>query len=132
MVTDSQRLTNPVKWRQSSVMTARWRLINGKELYDINADREQRHDVAGEHPDVVEALREEYEKWWEIVSEQFEEEIPISLGADPARETWLTCHDWRNEDCSCPWHQGFIRQAMIANGYWEVVVEKAGPPWVMM
>ncbi len=126
LVTDSQRLTNPVKWRQSAVMTDRWRLVNGAELYDASADREQRHDIAGRHPDVVARLREEYEKWWEIVSAQFAEEIPLSLGAEPARETLLTCHDWRNDDCDCPWHQGHIRAGAAANGYWEVLVEQAG------
>ena len=126
MVTDSQRLTNPVKWRLSSVMTNRWRLINGTELYDINADVEQRHDIADGHPDVVEELRGEYEKWWQVVSAQFDDDIPISLGADPARETVLTCHDWRNEDCNCPWNQGHIRSGLEANGHWEVEIERDG------
>ena len=126
MVTDSQRLTNPVKWRQSSVMTNRWRLVNGTELYDINADPEQRSDIAADHGEVVEELREEYEKWWETVSEQFDEDIPISLGADPGTETLLTCHDWRNEDCDCPWNQGHIRAGHEANGHWEVEVERDG------
>ena len=126
LVTDSQRLTNPVKWRNCAVMNGRWRLINGKELYDINADREQRHDLAADHRDVVEQLREEYEKWWAVVSEQFDEEIPLSLGAEPAKETTLTCHDWRNEECDCPWNQGHIRRGHEANGYWEIDVEADG------
>lgn len=126
MVTDSQRLTNPVKWRLSSVMTDRWRLVNGRELHDINEDREQRHDLAEQHPDVVEELRGEYEKWWEIVSTQFEEEIPISIGAEPARETLLTGHDWRNGECDCPWNQSHIRSGHECNGYWEIEIEQEG------
>ncbi len=42
IVTDSQRVPYPVKWKNSSVMTNQWRLINGQELYDINVDREQK------------------------------------------------------------------------------------------
>ncbi|GAG45776.1 unnamed protein product, partial [marine sediment metagenome] len=38
LITDSQRIEHPEKWRKSAVMTDRWRLINGKELYDIKAD----------------------------------------------------------------------------------------------
>ena len=30
LVTDSQRLAYPVKWRKSAVMTGRWRLVNGR------------------------------------------------------------------------------------------------------
>lgn len=125
MVTDSQRVTNPVKWRKSSVMTNRWRLINGKELYDIDTDPEQRHDISDRHPDVVKELRRGYKKWWKIVSKQFDQEIPISFDVN-GKETFITCHDWRNEDSSCPWHQGLIRQGMEENGYWEVKVEDSG------
>lgn len=37
LIVESQRVVTPEKWRKSSVMTDRWRLINGEELYDINA-----------------------------------------------------------------------------------------------
>lgn len=126
MVTDSQRLVQPVKWRQSAVMTDRWRLINGKELYEITADREQRSDVAGSYPDVVGRLRSEYEKWWELVSVKFDEEIPISIGTAAGDATCLTCHEWRNEHCELPYNQRMIREGMEANGYWELCIEQSG------
>jgi hypothetical protein len=107
-------------------MTDRWRLIDGAQLYDMPADREQRKDISSEHPEVVSCLRGEYERWWELVSAQFDAEVPISLGADAATTTVLTCHDWRNDNCDCPWNQSHIRQGMIANGYWEVMVEVDG------
>ncbi len=31
LITDSQRVRDPIKWRKSAVMSKRWRLINGKE-----------------------------------------------------------------------------------------------------
>ena len=80
IVTDSQRVTNPIKWRKSSVMTDRWRLVNGTELYDITADPGQKSDIASAHPDVVERLRGEYERWWEAVSVQFASMVPIPIG----------------------------------------------------
>ncbi len=126
LVTDSQRLTQPVKWRQSAVMTDQWRLIDGVALYDMSTDREQLNDVADQYSDVVANLRDEYERWWLLVSEQFERDIPISIGASGEPEVTLTCHDWRNEDSDCPWHQGMIRQGYAANGYWEIEVEQAG------
>lgn len=124
IVTDSQRVARPIKWRRSAVMTDRWRLINGKELYDMTVDRGQHNDVSSDHQDVVQELRKAYEEWWGLVSTQFDEEIPISIARD--RETILTCHDWRNEDCQCPWNQGHIRSGMLANGYWEVEIEDDG------
>jgi hypothetical protein len=32
LITDSQRIENPEKWRKSAVMSERWRLVNGTEL----------------------------------------------------------------------------------------------------
>ncbi|RME57574.1 MAG: N-acetylgalactosamine-4-sulfatase [Caldilineae bacterium] len=126
LVTDSQRLVYPVKWRKSAVMTNRWRLVNGRELYDIQADPGQREDIAAAHPDVVARLRTAYEAWWEKVSRQFDEEIPITLGDETAGVVRLNAHDWRNEACECPWNQNQVREGLIANGYWEVEVAAAG------
>jgi len=139
ITTDSQRLANPVKWRKSAVMTQEWRLINGRELYDATLDREQRHDIAAQHPCMVEALRGEYEAWWELVSRQFEEPIPISIGADQEEETCLRAHDWRHPDdprhtdpdvrednSYLAFEQGQIRQGGGRNGYHEILIERSG------
>ncbi len=126
LVTDSQRLANPVKWRKSAVMTDRWRLVNGQELYDIKLDPQQRRDLAAGHPHVVTELRAAYEDWWEKVSRQFDEEIPISIGGPAASRLRLNTHDWRNEECECAWNQSLVRQGLICNGHWEVEVVEAG------
>lgn len=126
LVTDSQRLTNPVKWRKSAVMTNSWRLVNGSELYAIKDDPEQRRDVAGDYPETAASLRLAYEDWWQKVSRQFDEDIPISMGGPGAETLRLNTHDWRNEDCECAWNQSLIRQGLICNGHWEVNVVEAG------
>ena len=43
-------------------MTERWRLVNGKELYDIQADPGQETDIAAQYPEVVTSLRQELER----------------------------------------------------------------------
>ncbi|MHC4201751.1 MAG: arylsulfatase, partial [Planctomycetota bacterium] len=126
IVTDSQRIAHPEKWRKSATMTDRWRLVNGKELYDIREDPEQRTDVAADHPEVVEELRGHYEKWWELVSERFDEPIPVIVGSGEEELTDLTGHDWHNDECDCPWSQGHIRKGPVVNGYWDIDVAKAG------
>lgn len=123
VVTDSQRLVNPQKWRKSAVMTDLWRLINGVELYDIHADREQRHDIAGQYPEVVKKLREDYNAWWNIVSERFDEPIPLHFGDTLAT---LTVHDLRNMSDTAVFRQADVREAKPAQGYWEIEVEKEG------
>jgi arylsulfatase A-like enzyme len=126
LVTDSQRIAYPEKWRQSAVMNERWRLINGAELYDMVADREQRRNVADLHPLVVEQFRDAYELWWELVSVRFDETIPIELGGPDSQAVTLTTHDWRNEKCETAWHQGLVRKGLSANGYYETDVRSAG------
>jgi len=124
VVTDSQRLVQPVKWRQSAVMEGPWRLIDGKELYEVDSDREQRRDLAAGDPARVARLRAEYEKWWELVSTQVDETIPLSLGGPG--ETCLTSHDWRGDVGECAWSQADVRAGKRCNSYLEVLVERAG------
>lgn len=123
VVTDSQRVPFPVKWKQSASMRSTWRLVNGCELYNLASDPAQQHDIAAQHPEIVRELREGYEAWWKLVSVRFEEEIPISLGAVPV---CLNAHDWRNEDGETAWCQSLIRAGKVCNGYWEVLVESDG------
>lgn len=126
LVTDSQRLAYPVKWRKSAVMTDRWRLVNGAELYDMAEDPEQRRDVAAAFPQEVARLRDAYEGWWQRVSAQFDAEIPIPIGGPDGEEVRLNTHDWRNEECECAWHQAHVRGGLRCNGYWEVEIAAAG------
>ena len=124
IVTDSQRLTNPEKWRSSSSMMGKWRLVNGKELYNIADDPEQRTDLALNYSELVDVLRAGYEKWWEMVSVQFDVEIPHHLNRE--KSIRLNTHDWRNENCETAFHQGMIRNPRMCNGYFEIVVDEAG------
>jgi len=125
LVTDSQRIEHPEKWRKSAVMTDRWRLINGTELYDVPRDPGQSSDVAAKYPDVVRKLRQAYEKWWESVSQRFDEYCEIVLGSDEENPARLTCHDWHGGG-AVPWAQGHIRKGLTANGFWAVDVARAG------
>ena len=125
LVTDTQRLARPVKWRLSAVMRGPWRLVHGQELYHLGRDPGQRRDVAGEHPALVAELRRGYEQWWELVSRQFDRDVPMAIGgsAEPVR---LTTHDLRNEACNGAWNQRQVREGHVAGGYWAIDVRRAG------
>ena len=124
LVTDSQRIEHPEKWRKSAVMTDRWRLINGKELYDMKADPSQKKDIADTHPQVVKKLRKAYEDWWVEVSARFDEYCEIIIGSDEQNPTRLMSHDWHGP--RVPWNQGAVRNGMQANGFWAVEIEGEG------
>ncbi len=124
LVTDTQRVPRPIKWRLSCVMKGDWRLINGEALYDLSVDPGQRHDVAGNRPDVVAELREAYESWWTLCARQVDDDIPISVGVEP--QTLLTSHDLRNDEGDGVWSQGQVRRGEACAGYWEIWVARAG------
>ncbi len=126
LVTDNQRVPNPIKGKGSCVMMDKWRLINGKELYDVSVDLEERNDVACKYPVIVDKLNAGYEDWWNKVSRHFYEDIPISIGSDFEIVTDLTSHDCRGDVGEAAWNQGEIRQGKICNSYWEIFVEKKG------
>ncbi len=130
LVVDSQRIDFPEKWRKFAVMTQRWRLVNGNELFDMQNDPGQKDDVADRHPDVVAQLRSEYERWWDHVSDRNDEYVRIVLGAEAAPQIGLSCHDWHplsGDTRTVPWsQQGGIAKDLPANGSWAVHVDQAG------
>ena len=128
LVTDSQRVKDPIKWRQSAVMTNRWRLNDGTELYDIQTDPGQKLNVAGQHPQVVARLRDFYENWWAELEPTFSQATPAYLGDDHDNPARLTCHDWITTGLT-PWNQSQIRSALSGEentGFWNVKVVEDG------
>jgi len=126
IVTDSQRVRDPIKWRKCSTMTDRWRLINGTELYDIQADPGQKQDVAQQYPQVVTTLRADYEAWWADISPVFAKDARIIVGHPSENPSRLTSHDWLTYDGTTPWNQGQIRRAQQGLGHWAIKVATAG------
>jgi arylsulfatase A-like enzyme len=126
LITDSQRLENPQKWRKSAVMTDRWRLVNGVELYDMTTDPGQQKNIAAQHPVVQKKLRKEYEKWWTSVSGRFDEYCPIILGSEHENPICLTGHDWHDPTNGVAWQQSRIRDGIETWGFWAVEIERSG------
>jgi arylsulfatase A-like enzyme len=127
LLVHSQRVSNPEKWRKSAVMTNRWRLVNGRELYDMQDDPKQQSNVAESHPQVLEKMRGEYDEWWKSLSVVFDRYVRISLGSKAEPVTLLHSHDWHpTAGGNSPWHQNHVRNGFIGNGYWAVNVEQAG------
>ncbi|MCP4310319.1 MAG: arylsulfatase [Bacteroidetes bacterium] len=125
IITDTQREDTPVKGKQSAVMTNRWHLIRGEELYDMDADPGQSTDVAGEHPGVVEKLQDAYEIWWKETSVDFDDYCEIIINTEEENPTCIRSHDWHSAIIP-PWNQGHIRSGIPGNGFWVVDVATAG------
>ncbi|HUV62879.1 MAG TPA: arylsulfatase [Sedimentisphaerales bacterium] len=118
----SQTTTPPEKWN-AAVMRRHWRLVNGRELYDVREDPGQENDLAEKRPDAVKRLRSDYEAWWLDVSRRFDETCNIIVGSDHENPACLTAFDWHT---STPWNQAHVRQGARLNGFWAIEVEHAG------
>jgi arylsulfatase A-like enzyme len=122
-----QREELPPKWTRSSVMTERWRLLDGERLYDIDADPGQQKDVSWQHDDVVMNLRAQYEKWWRSLEPRLPLYGWIKLGTPHESPSRLNCMDWHVENTGqSPWNQPHIRKGLKANGYWMVDFTQSG------
>ncbi|WP_111708302.1 arylsulfatase [Lutibacter citreus] len=128
LVTDSQRLQQLVKWRNSSVMQNKWRLINGKELYNLDNDEGQNKNLAEENPEKVKEMREFYDKWWEQVSVQGDEQVYIPIGTKFENPVALTSHDLHSMKKKefYAWNQVYIRDGAVGDGYWSINIAEAG------
>ena len=122
----SQRISEPVKWRACAVMTERWRLVNGAELYDIKTDPGQQTDLATAHPDVVSQLRNDYEAWWASLEPVFAEPVRFDLGG-AENPTTLMSHDWFMPGTRhSAWHHRHVLENALINGSFMVRIVQAG------
>ncbi len=113
LVTDSQRVRDPVKWKQTAVMSGPWRLINGQELYDIKADPGQARNLIADEPARAAKMRAFYDGWWAELEPTFAQTTEIYLGHPAHPVVSLTGHDWIQEELP-PWNQRHIR---VADGF---------------
>jgi arylsulfatase A-like enzyme len=127
LIVEVQRQIIPEKWKKSAVMTDQWRLIDGKELYNIVDDPGQSHDLSSKHTDVVKELRTHYETYWQSVkTEKNYSKAPI-IGTANEETVFLNAADWMPpEGQLTPWNQHHISSGMKQRGYWDVRVKKSG------
>ncbi|MHC4646853.1 MAG: arylsulfatase [Planctomycetota bacterium] len=126
LVVQCARKPMPDKW-DSAVLWNKWRLVHGKELYNIRYDPGQSKDVSREHPDVFNRMREHYEKWWAQIGPTLSEVSPIVVGSDKENPTSLRLFDWfRVEGHGNVTGQNTVRMAAAINGPWKINVARAG------
>ncbi|MDH4203668.1 MAG: arylsulfatase [Phycisphaerae bacterium] len=118
---DTQRVQNLVKYKNYSVMNNHWRLVNGKELYNVTKDRGQRNNVIDQHPDVVARLAAGYEKWWQSFMDEGADQryAYIKVGSPHENPSRISSHDMMTGKFG-HWHQQHAARASQAEGIWKV------------
>ena len=128
LITDSQREQNLVEWRKSAVMDETWRLVDGKELFDIMRDPKQNSDLSPQYPEVVARLRESYEKWWQSINadDVNERYAYIEVGTPYENPTRISAHDLHTGFWGFIWHQYGALEAAPGAGIWKIDFTTAG------
>jgi arylsulfatase A-like enzyme len=130
----SHRGDVPVLYHNFTARNQRWKLLHGSgfgrenfegepkfELYDMSADPLEQNDLAAQRPDIVKAMRKEYEAWFADVSSTRDDNYApprIYIGTIHENPVVLTRQDWRHVK-GRPW-------AADSNGYWEIYAARAG------
>lgn len=120
----------PERYRACAVRPRHWKLVqpigmgaspfDAKprfELYDMKTDPYERHDVAAQHPHIVERLKNDYTRWFQDVSAHGYPPARIHLGTPHENPTVLTRQDWRGDRAG--WEAKSV-------GHWEVRVAGGG------
>lgn len=124
LIVNNQRVPVPSKYKDFVVMSDPWRLVGKDELYNLENDRGQQHNVAERNPRIVRELLKSYEQWWDKTSTRSATLVPIIVGSEQENPSFLTAHDWHAK--GIPWHQDVVKEAPELNGHWEINVSQAG------
>ena len=128
---DNQRVVDPVKWKGTSVMSDKWRLVNENELYHVGHDPGQEVNVYEDFPKVVKRLTEWYDKTWAELEPTFNQTTEVSIGATESPVTNFNAHDWIQKGYPA-WNQAMVREAYGIEkpgeftGYWATNVANEG------
>jgi hypothetical protein len=112
------------KWDACTIW-GKWRLVYGKELYELRTDPGQKDDVSARHADVVAKMRDHYEAWWAGIEPTLGDFCPISIGSGHENPVALSSSDWQDVYCDN------VRNVSEAAGGprgapWNVLVERDG------
>ena len=107
----------------AAVLWKKWRLLRGRELYDLSTDPHQDRNVIGDHPEIAKKLQQHYDKWWAEIAPTLDTFQPSVIGSDQQNPTRL---------CACEWadtfldQMGQVRRGVTTNGFWHVETEQPG------
>ncbi|WP_158408963.1 sulfatase-like hydrolase/transferase [Formosa agariphila] len=112
------------------VITHKWRLVRTDsvsdwELYDVLVDEKQEKNIISNpaYNDVVTELKQEYEKWFQLVDERSSEYTRIILGNKAEPQSVLHAHDFHG---TVIWDQSNVNKGSTGSGFIAVEFDKIG------
>ncbi|MDF1812915.1 MAG: arylsulfatase [Verrucomicrobiales bacterium] len=107
----------------AGVLWKKWRLLEDRELYNLQSDPSQQRNVMADHPEIVKMMRQHLDTWWTEVATTANEPQPVTIGHEAENPTLLTACEWLDVFID---QQQQIRRADLKNSWWEIDVAEAG------
>ena len=107
----------------AAVLWKRWRLLQDKELYNLDEDPLQEQNIIDGYPDVVAAMRSHLDDWWDGVKQHANDFQPSVVGADAENPVTLTACEWADVFID---QQAQVRRGDRKNGLWHIEVAAPG------
>ena len=108
----------PEPFRNCAIRAGKYKLVDGKELFDLDADPSESTGIAAHHPGIVRDLRRAYENWFRDMESTRNFELPrIYVGTSQENPVLLTRQDWRGPKAG--WDAASL-------GHWDLDVRAPG------
>ena len=105
------------------VLWKRWRLLEDRELYNLETDPLQQNNVIDKHPEVLAKMRYKLDTWWADVGPKANEIQRVIIGSDHENPSRLTGCEWLDVFID---QQRQIRVGQQKSGYWMLDVAQDG------
>lgn len=131
----AHRGNQPVRYHNFAACGQRWTLLNASgfgheklpsppnfELYDMIADPLQMKNVAAQHADIVQKIKQQYDGWFDDVGSTRKDNYApprIHIGTPHENPVVLTRQDWRRTSEDSGWKPE-------SRGFWELHTARAG------
>jgi arylsulfatase A-like enzyme len=128
LITEAKVNKREAVFNSGVVLKDSWRLIGGRELFDLRNDSFQRNNILKENMEVKEDLETYYRNWFDSCKYRFEEFPAITISP---KKTELFCMDLYPGDMTKAktkviWNQKAVLNADYYRGFWMVDVIESG------
>ena len=112
-----------VRKEGAAVLWRGWRLLETRELYNLDTDPLQKDNVFDQNLDVVRKMEDHLDIWWDGVKDEVNEPQKIIVGNDNENPSILTACDWLDVFID---QQPQVSRGEQKNSYWCLDVDQEG------
>lgn len=121
---ETQRTFTSKSWENTAAMTRRWRLVDNKELYDMQNDPGQENNQITKHPEVVQKIQKAHTAYWRHVTPGDRDKPRFIAGHKDDAEVFLSPSDWYLP--KVPWNHAQVAAGSTYAGTWDIHISEDG------